>query len=120
MNQPYDELSRTVASQVKDYFSGKLTTFDLPLRVSGTEFRKRVWSALSAIPFGATLTYGELAEKLSSSARAIGGACRNNPTPLIVPCHRIVAASGIGGFSGATTGHLVDTKQWLLDWESRA
>ena len=118
-SQPVDQLTETIAQQVSDYFSGTRQSFDLPIKVSGSEFRQKVWHALTKIPYGKTLTYGQLASQLSSSARAIGGACRHIPTPLIVPCHRIVAAQGIGGFSGAVEGARVNTKQWLLNWESR-
>jgi methylated-DNA-[protein]-cysteine S-methyltransferase len=91
--------------------------FDLPLAPAGTEFRRRVWHAISAIPRGETRTYGELARDLGSSARAVGQACGDNPYPLIVPCHRVVASGGTGGFNHARDGLLLDIKRWLLRHE---
>ena len=96
--------------QLEAYFSGDLTTFDLPLAPAGSAFQQRVWSAMCQIPHGDTWTYGELA------IRAVGGACGANPIPIIVPCHRVVAATGGGGYSGR--GGL-KTKSALLDLENR-
>lgn len=98
--------------------------FDLPLAPAGSAFQQRVWRALSAIPCGATLTYGELAKRLGSAPRAVGQACGANPYPIVVPCHRVVAASrglngGLGGFAHATSGYLLDIKRWLLEHERR-
>lgn len=98
--------------------------FNLPLAPAGSLFQQRVWRALSAIPCGDTLTYGELAKRLGSAARAVGQACAANPYPIVVPCHRVVAArrglnGGLGGFAHATTGYLLDIKRWLLEHESR-
>lgn len=84
------------------------------LASEGTPFQRRVWAALQAIPAGQVMTYGELAEQLKSGARAVGNACRRNPTPLAVPCHRVVPAKGLGGFAGHTTGRLVAVKRRLL------
>lgn len=106
-----------VTEQIKDYFSSAQFKFDLPLLQKGTEHQLKVWSALCLIPSGSVLTYGQLAKKIGSSARAIGNACRNNPLPIVVPCHRIVAASAIGGFSGAQQGVLLDIKRDLLNHE---
>jgi methylated-DNA-[protein]-cysteine S-methyltransferase len=85
-----------------------------PLRLSGTPFQRRVWARLRQIPPGATRTYGELARQLETSPRAVGGACRANPVALFVPCHRVVAASGAGGFYGQSTGRWPAIKRWLL------
>jgi len=107
-----------VVRQFEDYFDHRLQVFDLPLTLGGTAFQKRVWRALQAIPFGETRTYGELAEALQTSARAIGGACRGNPVPLVVPCHRIIAANGaLGGFAGDSVGGQTLLKSWLLRHE---
>jgi methylated-DNA-[protein]-cysteine S-methyltransferase len=92
-------------------------SLDLDLR--GTPFQQRVWRALQRIPAGKTLSYGALAKKLGTSARAVGGACRSNPVPIVVPCHRVVAADGAGGFMGATRGRAMDIKTWLLGHEAR-
>jgi len=89
----------------------------IPLAVQGTPFQQRVWRALRDIPCGEVMSYHALAIKLHSSARAIGQACRTNPYPLIVPCHRIVAARGLGGYCGATQGVQRQRKQRLLDFE---
>ena len=104
------------ARQLAAYFAGTLEDFDLPLAPDGTEFQKRVWAAMCAIPFGETRTYGELAEEAGGSARAVGTACGRNPIPVIVPCHRVIAKAGPGGYSGR--GGL-RTKAMLLDLESR-
>lgn len=106
--------------QITSYFK-KPCNFDVPLHSGmGTAFQLRVWQALLNIPLGQTRTYGELAKTLKTSARAIGMACRSNPLPLIVPCHRIVAANGLGGFSGKVDGKPLIVKQWLLAHEAKA
>jgi methylated-DNA-[protein]-cysteine S-methyltransferase len=93
------------AAELEAYFNGKLQTFSVPFNLEkGTDFQRRVWQALLAIPYGKTVTYGELARSLRLSAgasRAVGNACGANPLPIIVPCHRVVAANGsLGGYSG--------------------
>lgn len=89
----------------------------LDARCPGTPFQQRVWAAIAAIPPGQTRTYGALAQDLRSSPRAVGNACRANPVPLLVPCHRVVAVRGLGGFAGAQGGHLRAIKRWLLAHE---
>ncbi len=111
-------LFRAIQRQVDEYFALKRQAFELPLQLSGTSFQQRVCRALLEIPYGTCVTYGELAQQLKSSARAVGGACRRNPIPLIIPCHRVVAANGPGGFSGATAGAKMDVKMALLQLES--
>ena len=87
--------------QLDAWFDGDLTAFDLPLSPHGTAFQRRLWGALRAIPYGTTVTYGALARSLTSSARAVGTACGMNPIPIIIPCHRVLAAGGaMGGYSG--------------------
>ena len=86
--------------QLVQFFVNPAPHFTLPLDMQGTDFQCRVWQALTEIPTGQTLTYGELADRLDSGARAVGNACRNNPVSIIVPCHRVVSAAGIGGYSG--------------------
>ncbi|WP_440905050.1 methylated-DNA--[protein]-cysteine S-methyltransferase [Catenovulum sp. SX2] len=113
-----NKLTAEIVDQLTAYFAKKTNQFDLPMQISGTVFQEKVWQALKNIPFGACLTYGELAKEVNTSARAIGGACRNNPIPIVIPCHRIVAANGIGGYSGQwRLGHKVDVKRWLLKHE---
>ncbi len=114
---PHDSLSRQIADELAAYFKNPQHVFSLPLELSGSVFQNSVWRALKNIPSGETLTYGALAERLQSSPRAIGQACRTNPIPIIIPCHRIIAANHLGGYAGATNGSLMDVKKWLLTHE---
>lgn len=110
---------RRVAKWMNDYFSSpRQVRGGLPLVPGGTPFQRRVWQALQAIPCGQTLSYGELAQRLGSGARAVAAACRSNPIPLVIPCHRVVAATGPGGYMGKTAGAALAIKQWLIDHES--
>ena len=110
-------LGRQLATQLARYFVNPQSRFTLPFELHGTDFQQRVWRALTRIPPGKTLTYGALAGKLDSGARAVGNACRNNPVSIMVPCHRVVSVSGIGGYSGKTDGREINRKQWLLRHE---
>ena len=102
--------------QINNYFKGTRKNFSLSLRPYGTKFQNRVWSVLMAIPYGKVKTYGEVARKLKTSPRAIGNACGQNPIPLIIPCHRVVGASGsLTGYSG---GNGIKTKAFLLEHEN--
>ncbi|MDH5389435.1 MAG: methylated-DNA--[protein]-cysteine S-methyltransferase [Gammaproteobacteria bacterium] len=105
--------------QVADYCSGQLPdlAFHVELQSKGTLFQQKVWQALRQIPAGQVKTYGELAQQLNTSARAVGNACRANPIPLLIPCHRVVSKTGIGGFSGGRDGAPLKIKRWLLDHE---
>lgn len=103
-----------IQQQLNKYFKGAPYSFDFPINLSGTNFQKKVWAALTKIPAGKVVTYGELAKQLKSSARAIGNACRKNPIPIIIPCHRVVAKNSIGGYSGKTAGKNIKTKKMLL------
>lgn len=115
---PTDPLLLEAMLRLEAYFAGATADFsDLPLAPEGTSFQHRVWSALRAIPAGHTRRYGELAAQLDTAARAIGGACRANPLLLIVPCHRVVASTGDGGFMGASDGDWPRRKQQLLAHE---
>lgn len=110
-------LLREAAAQLAAYFAGTLTEFDVPLAPAGTIFQKRVWQAMCEIPYGETWTYGGLAKRAGTVPRAVGGACGANPIPVIIPCHRVLAANGgAGGYSGK--GGL-KTKALLLDIENR-
>ena len=103
------------AQQLRAYFDGTREFFDLPLAPTGTAFQKDVYRAMSEIPFGETRSYGDLARDLGSVARAVGQACGSNPLPILIPCHRVLGASGnIGGFSG---GYGTKTKRALLAHE---
>lgn len=103
--------------QLKAYFDGRLTAFDLPLMPAGSAFDQRVWAAMQQIPYGQTRRYGELAMAVGSAPRAIGGACGRNPIPIVIPCHRVLASGGLGGYSG---GAGLVTKQRLLGLEGAA
>ncbi|MDH5446641.1 MAG: methylated-DNA--[protein]-cysteine S-methyltransferase [Gammaproteobacteria bacterium] len=109
--------SHPLTNQLAAYFKNSQTRFSIPFQLEGTDFQKRVWAALCKIPVGKTLSYGQLAEKLNSSPRAIGNACRHNPIPIIVPCHRVTAKNGIGGYDGKTSGKRLTIKRWLLEHE---
>ncbi len=100
--------------QVQAYFDGTLRRFDLPLSPRGTSYRRRIWQALTEIPYGQTLSYGAIAMCAGGSARAVGSANSANPIPIIIPCHRVVAGAGLGGYSG---GEGLETKRWLLALE---
>jgi methylated-DNA-[protein]-cysteine S-methyltransferase len=103
------------AEQLKAHFAGRLRRFSLPLRPPGSEFRQRVWSRLRAISYGETETYGALAQQLATSPRAVARACAANPLPIVIPCHRVIAARGrLGGYSG---GDGLATKAALLALE---
>ena len=102
-------------AQLLAYFDCARRDFDLPLAPAGTAFRRRVWDALRAIPYGATATYRDLAAAVGSAPRAVGQANATNPIPILIPCHRVVAVGGIGGYSG---GEGLATKRALLALES--
>lgn len=97
--------------QLAAYLDGGLTDFDLPLAPAGSDFQRSVWREMTRIPYGEVLTYGEMAARSGGVARAVGGACGANPIPVIIPCHRVVAGAGLGGYSGR--GGL-ETKRRLL------
>ena len=125
-----------VVSLLQQYFSAAQLDADVPVQPEGTDFQQRVWQRLRNIPGGddrfynnifvnrgltgydkAGLPYGELAHELGSSARAIAGACRANPIPIIIPCHRVIAVTGLGGYMGETAGEALAIKRWLLQHE---
>lgn len=107
-----------VAAQLDEYFAGTRTEFDLPLAPRGTQFQLEVWRALETIPYGETMTYGELATSIGrpTAARAVGNANRRNPLSIVVPCHRVIGSTGaLTGFAGG-----LGTKEQLLDMEHQA
>ncbi|MGB5396037.1 MAG: methylated-DNA--[protein]-cysteine S-methyltransferase [Gammaproteobacteria bacterium] len=114
---PTSSAAKKIVRQINAYCKHNAGDFDVKLDLHGTDFQKKVWRELLKVPFGTVKTYGELAKKLKTSARAVGNACRRNPVPLIVPCHRIVSASGIGGYAGTTSGAVHSIKRELLDHE---
>lgn len=116
-DQDRTPLLRRAVAQLQDWFDDPASPFDLPLSPYGTPFRQRVWQALREIPAGETRSYGEVARLLGSAARAIGQANGANPIPILIPCHRVLAAGGaLGGYSG---GEGPVTKLWLLNHEKR-
>jgi len=114
---PATPLLQEAGRQLAAYFDGKLEAFDLPFEVAGTDFQRDVCAAMSAIPFGYTRTYGEIAKDLGVPAQAIGQACGANPIPIMIPCHRVMGAKGLTGFSGKGG---VETKVALLRLEGAA
>lgn len=117
---PRNALAERAARQLERYRDDPDAKFDLPLLIEGTAFQRGVWEAMRAIPRGRTRTYGELARELGGEARAVGQACGDNRLPIVIPCHRVVAADGIGGFAHATDGYLIEAKRWLLLHEAQA
>lgn len=114
-DQDETPLLRQARGQLEAYFDGRLDRFDLPLTPHGTPYRRRVWQALRGIPFGQTRTYVEIAVVAGGSARSVGQANGRNPIPILIPCHRVVASGGLGGYSG---GDGLDTKRYLLALET--
>jgi len=114
---PRSALAEEAKRQLEAYLANPDATFDLPLHIEGTPFQLKLWEALRKIPRGKTLTYGELAQRLGGEARAVGQACGDNRLPVVIPCHRVVAADGIGGFAHSTGGYLLEAKRWLLAHE---
>jgi methylated-DNA-[protein]-cysteine S-methyltransferase len=93
---------KETATQLEEYFAGERTDFDVPMELDGTEFQRAVWAELTRIPYGETISYGELAARVGrpKGPRAVGQANGRNPIPIIVPCHRVLASNGIGGYGG--------------------
>jgi methylated-DNA-[protein]-cysteine S-methyltransferase len=106
-----------VHDQLRAFFAGELRTFELPLRMAGTPFQRLVWEGLLGIPFGATLSYAELARRIGrpGASRAVGAANGRNPISIVVPCHRVIGANGtLTGYGGG-----LDRKEWLLRHEAK-
>jgi methylated-DNA-[protein]-cysteine S-methyltransferase len=118
---PKTAVARDLAAQVKAYLKSPAHVFNVPLAARGSEHQGKVWRAISAIPAGSVLTYGDVAKQIRSAPRAVGQACGANWFPLVIPCHRVVAAGGIGGFAravdGASDGFHMGVKRWLLAHE---
>ena len=117
LHAPRTTAALRVCRQLRAYFNNPHYSFHVPLTLAGTAFQQRVWRALRRIPAGRTLSYGALARKLATSARAVGNACRANPVPIVIPCHRIVATNGAGGFMGKRSGNALRLKHRLLEHE---
>lgn len=116
---PKDALAERAAEQISRYLREPDFRFDLPLATVGTDFQRRVWAAISAIPRGEVLTYGQVARLVRSAPRAVGQACGANWFPVIIPCHRVTATGGLGGFSNQDelNGFHLGVKRWLLAHE---
>ncbi|MCI0506076.1 MAG: methylated-DNA--[protein]-cysteine S-methyltransferase [Gammaproteobacteria bacterium] len=115
---PANPAARKVVEQLNAYFEDPAYQFSIPLAPQGTDYQKRIWNMMRRCPMGKVWSYGDLAEMVRSGARAVGNACRRNPLPIVVPCHRIVSANGLGGYAGQTNGDNLAIKQWLLRHES--
>lgn len=116
-SKPETKLEKEIFRQLDAYFEGTLKEFDLPFFATGTVFQLQAWEELLKIPYGETVTYGELAARIGNpkAFRAVGGAMNSNPVPLLIPCHRVVGAKGaLTGFAGG-----IDVKQALLDLEHK-
>ncbi len=112
-------LAKTVCEQLLRYVKNPAAKFSVPLALNGSAHQQKVWQALADIPRGETRRYGELAVSLRSGAQAVGQACGANPIPIIIPCHRVVSQSGLGGFMGDSSGAALNIKRWLLAHEQR-
>jgi len=111
-----DEPFASAARQLAAYFARDLRAFDLPLAPAGTEFQRRVWSALQAIPYGQTWSYAELARRVGSASRSVGLANGKNPIALVIPCHRVIGSDGsLTGYGGG-----LERKRYLLELEGNA
>ena len=111
-------LAQRAEQALTRYFAGDAGSLaGLPVASAGTPFQREVWERMSAIPPGEVISYGALARELRTSARAVGGACRANPVPIVIPCHRVVATHGLGGYSGERGGDWLAKKRWLLAHE---
>jgi methylated-DNA-[protein]-cysteine S-methyltransferase len=107
----------SVEAELQAYFGDPGHVFGLPLALTGTPFRMKVWQVLLAIPAGETRTYGEVAAQVGSGPRPVGQAVGDNPVPIVIPCHRVLAARGLGGFMHGSEGFAMDVKRWLLRHE---
>jgi methylated-DNA-[protein]-cysteine S-methyltransferase len=116
-NIPAAGFGAKVHQQIMEYFELQRTEFDLPIDIQGTAYQNRVWSEVAKIAYGESLTYGDIAKAINSGPRAVGNACRHNPIPIIIPCHRVVKKSGIGGYCGSVVGKEIQQKDWLLRHE---
>ncbi len=119
-DQAISSVLRDARKQLHEYFDGTRNTFDLPLAPTGSAYRQRVWRCLSDIPYGDVRSYREIAAVAGGSARSVGGANGHNPIPIVIPCHRVLASNGAGGYTigGYSGGDGLDTKRYLLRLEA--
>lgn len=114
---PHDRVAERACREIERYLADPAHHFDLPYVLEGTPFQRRVWREIEKLFPLKTITYGGIAQRLGSAARAVGGACGANPVPLFVPCHRVLAATGLGGFMGGKDDFPLSIKRWLLRHE---
>lgn len=114
---PLNRTAQEVCEQLERYLADPQFRFSLQLKLGGTEHQRAVWTQMRRLRPGRTMTYGELAIRLKSSPRAVGQACGANPIPIVIPCHRIVASTGLGGFAHRDDGFPLNVKRWLLAHE---
>lgn len=114
---PQGAMAKAIVAELEAYLADPTHEIDLPFELDGTHHQCNVWQAMLEIPVGQTLTYGELAKKIGSSAQAVGQACGSNPIPVVIPCHRVVGKTGLGGFMQHADGDSLDIKRWLLAHE---
>lgn len=116
---PQSAMAKAIVAELEDYLADAKHEIDLPFELDGTHHQCLVWQAMLDIPRGQTLTYGELAKQIGSSAQAVGQACGSNPIPIVIPCHRVVGKTGLGGFMHRADNGALDIKRWLLAHERR-
>lgn len=114
LQPPRDSSTQRICALLGEYLQQPDIRLDLPVLAAGTSYQQRVWQAIRDIPAGSTVTYGELAARVGSGPRAVANACGANPIPLVIPCHRVVAKEGLGGFMGGKLSSSLAIKQWLL------
>ena len=115
--EPLNALAARACRQIERYLEDPDFVFDLPFEYCGTAFQCRVWRQIAAIPRGRTLTYNDVAKALKTAPRPVGGACGANRLPIIIPCHRVLGANGIGGFMRGRGADALEIKRWLLRHE---
>lgn len=115
---PLDQVAELVCRQIERYLEDPQFRFDLPFELQGSEFQCRVWREICAIPAGRTATYLDIARRLRTAPRPVGGACGANRIPLVIPCHRVVGRNGLGGFMHANAGRPLAIKRWLIAHET--
>ncbi|MCK5395927.1 MAG: MGMT family protein [Gammaproteobacteria bacterium] len=117
--KPTSKSAENIQNKIEKYLKpkSKVKNLKVDVQLNVTPFQEKVLKQLMLIPYGETRTYGEIAKTLKTSPRAVGNACRNNPVPIVIPCHRVVASKGLGGYSGATEGETLEMKYKLLKLE---
>ena len=116
---PQNATAEVVCEQLAAYLRDPSYRFDLPLALRGTAFQREVWRVIAEIPVGSTLTYREIASRLYTAPRPVGQACGANPIPVVIPCHRVVATQGMGGFMNGRDEARLSIKRWLIAHEAR-